>query len=190
MSTDYETKRILSDVQSRIASLDYNVMAAAQRARPRPGGLVARYAACKLLAHAEKRQPEDVARQYFGNDRDLNGWITRAASGPAQAGVAGFAAELLRIITLDLADNMPGVRVRATSCDGLAIPVHRRRDRQGAVLRAGCLRLVRAREPALSGWRVVVKLVPTETKKVRRYSRNQPPGQMSSEACKRCWRKI
>ena len=104
--SDYELKRSISDIQSKIASLDHSVMTAARRDRPRPGGLVARYAAVELLARAQKRSRADVARE-FGTDRDLARLIElKGAMAPAQTTVAGWAAELVATVVQDIADNL------------------------------------------------------------------------------------
>jgi hypothetical protein len=64
--------------------------------------MVARFAACKLIARAEKRHPEDVGRQYFGADHELGQLITmKAATTPAQTTVAGWAAELAAVVVCE-----------------------------------------------------------------------------------------
>jgi len=69
-STDFQTQRVLSDIQSGIARLDASVRAA-RRALPRPGGLVARMAYSQLLAKSYRRQPADVAAQIWPKDHEL-----------------------------------------------------------------------------------------------------------------------
>jgi len=64
-STDFQTQRVLSDIQSGIARLDASVRAA-RRALPRPGGLVARMAYSQLLAKSYRRQPADVSPRKSG----------------------------------------------------------------------------------------------------------------------------
>ncbi len=77
------------------------------RARPRPGGLVARFAACELLAHTEKRLPAAVAKQHFADDRDLAHLIKlKSATSPAQTTVATWASELAAVVVQDVADNL------------------------------------------------------------------------------------
>jgi hypothetical protein len=56
--------------------------------------LVARYAACKLIAHKEKRTPEAIAKQHFAADRDLAHLIElKAAVTPAMTTVKPAAAD-------------------------------------------------------------------------------------------------
>lgn len=106
MTTDYAIQRSISDIQSRIASLDHSVMAAAH-ARHRSGSLIARLATCELLATIENQKPVDICRQHFGSDRDLSRLIaTRAASGPALTTQTTWAAELAAVVVADIADNM------------------------------------------------------------------------------------
>jgi hypothetical protein len=103
MSTDLENltaslglvRREFLDVHAIASCLDHQV----PRAMPRPGGLVARFAACKLIAHREKRQPVDVCRQHFAADRDLAHLIElKAAVTPGQTTVATWAAELAAVV--------------------------------------------------------------------------------------------
>ncbi|MEH2560213.1 hypothetical protein V1286_007742 [Bradyrhizobium algeriense] len=95
MSTDLENitasfglvRREFKDVHAVVSRLDTQVRRLAEpRARPRPpGGLVARLAACHLIAHKEKRRPADVCRQHFADDRDLANLIElKGAVTPAQ----------------------------------------------------------------------------------------------------------
>jgi hypothetical protein len=64
-------------------------------------GLVARLAACHLIAHKEKRRPADVCRQHFADDRDLANLIElKGAVTPAQTTVATWAAELAACLLL------------------------------------------------------------------------------------------
>ena len=67
MSTDLENittsfglvRREFRDVHAVVSRLDHQVRRLIEPAAiHRPGGLVARYAACKLIAIKEKRQPE------------------------------------------------------------------------------------------------------------------------------------
>jgi hypothetical protein len=65
-------RREFRDVHAVVSRLDTQVRRLVEpRALPRPGGLVARLAACQLIARAEKRHAIDVSRQYFADDRDL-----------------------------------------------------------------------------------------------------------------------
>jgi hypothetical protein len=101
-------RREFRDVHAIVGRLDHQTRKLFEpRALPRPGGLVARPAACHLIAHREKRQPEDVAKQYFGGDRDLAHLVElRGAVTPAMSGVAGWAAELAAVVVQDVADNL------------------------------------------------------------------------------------
>lgn len=66
---------------------------------PAAGGLVARLAACHLIAHKEKRRPADVCWQHFADDRDLANLIElKGAVTPAQTTVATWAAELAAVV--------------------------------------------------------------------------------------------
>jgi hypothetical protein len=121
------------------------------RALPRPGGLVARLAACHLIAHREKRQPEDVAKQYFGGDRDLAHLVElRGAVTPAMTGVAGWAAELAATVVQDVADNLlPASVLAQLRSYGLAyafidgavarVPVHTPTPSGGFVAEGGAI---------------------------------------------------
>jgi hypothetical protein len=80
MSTNFENltasfglvRREFRDVHAVVSRLDTQVRRLVEpQARPRPGGLVARFAACQLIAQSEKRRPADVAKQHFADDRDL-----------------------------------------------------------------------------------------------------------------------
>lgn len=73
----------------------------------RPGGLNVRAAACTVLAHTEGRIAEDVAREHFATDRDLDRLLTlRAVTNPASTTVATWAAELTQTVTGDVADRL------------------------------------------------------------------------------------
>jgi hypothetical protein len=112
MSTDLENitasfglvRREFKDVHAVVSRLDTQVRRLAQpRARPRPGGLVARLAACHLIAHKEKRRPAGVCRQHFAVDRDLANLIElKGAVTPAQTTVATWAAELAAVVGTSL----------------------------------------------------------------------------------------
>jgi hypothetical protein len=112
MSTDLENiiasfglvRREFKDVHAVVSRLDIQVRRLAQpRARPRPGGLVARLAACHLIAHKEKRRPAGVCRQHFAVDRDLANLIElKGAVTPAQTTVATWAAELAAVVGTSL----------------------------------------------------------------------------------------
>ena len=53
---DYELKRSISDIQSKIASLDFSVMAASRRAAsPSPRDLITRVATCYLLGRQKTK---------------------------------------------------------------------------------------------------------------------------------------
>ena len=99
-------KRSFRDVHAVVSRLDTQMRRLIEPAAiDRPGGLVARAAACHLLAKWERRGAEDVARQHFARDNDLHHLI-RAASGPAMTGVAGWAAELAAVTVADIATNL------------------------------------------------------------------------------------
>jgi hypothetical protein len=100
------------DARALTSNLDIQVRRLFEPARaPRPGGLWARLAAVKLIAHREKRQPADVAKQYFGRDTDLAHLVElKGAVTPAMTGVAGWAAEIAAVVVVDVADNLlPGI---------------------------------------------------------------------------------
>ena len=93
MSTDLENltasfglvRREFRDVHAVVSRLDNQVRRLVEPAAiRRPGGLVARLAACQLLAHTEKRRPEVVAK-HWPHDAEL-----RAAVTPAMTGVVSY----------------------------------------------------------------------------------------------------
>jgi hypothetical protein len=116
MSTEIENlsasfglvRREFRDVHAVVSRLDHQTRKLFEpSARPRPGGLVARLATVQLLASSARRQPADVAKQHFGDDRDLSHLIEfKGAMAPAQTTVAGWAAELTAIVVQDIADNL------------------------------------------------------------------------------------
>jgi hypothetical protein len=75
-------------------------------ARPREGSIVARLAAAQLLAKAERRSVAAVAAQNWPHDIQL-----RSAVAPAMSGTSGWAAELVQVVTADIADRMLGASV-------------------------------------------------------------------------------
>lgn len=81
------------------------------RALPRPGGLVARFAAVELLARSEKRLREAVgSAATFRRRLELAHLIEmKSAVAPAQttATVATWATELVAEAVQDVADNLP-----------------------------------------------------------------------------------
>jgi hypothetical protein len=100
MSTDLSEigilKRQFRDVHSVVSRLD-NQTRRIFEPQPlrRPAGLVARLAACTVLARLERRQPPDVAKQAFSDDRELGQLVAmKTAVSSAQTGVAGWASEL------------------------------------------------------------------------------------------------
>src|SRR5262245_7310775 len=59
---DIELRRSISDIQSKLGSLDHRVLKLSGHTGPRrPGGLVARWAAVELLAKAEHVPPAQIA---------------------------------------------------------------------------------------------------------------------------------
>ena len=104
MTTDYELKRAISDIQSRISSLDYQFRKPSEPRRD--GSLVARMAAALLIGRASKRPPSAVAAQLWPHDVHL-----KAARGPALTGQAAWAAELVAVVTADISDRMLGASV-------------------------------------------------------------------------------
>jgi len=101
-------RRIGKDVRSAISSLDYKITRLIEpRAVPRPAGLVARYATCKLIAIKEKRSAEAIAKQHFADDRDVARLIElKAAVTPAMTSVATWAQELAATVVVDIATNL------------------------------------------------------------------------------------
>jgi hypothetical protein len=101
-------KRQLRDVAAVVNTVDHRTRKLTEpSAAPRPAGLVARFAACCLIAKLERRQPADVAKQSFADDRDLQHLIElRAATGPATTTQATFAAELIGVTVADIAQNL------------------------------------------------------------------------------------
>ena len=84
-------RRELRDVRAVVANIDHRTRKLIPVAIHRPAGLVARYAACKLIAIREKRQPDAVAKQHFAADRELAHLIElKAAVTPAMTTVAGW----------------------------------------------------------------------------------------------------
>ena len=101
-------RRELRDVRAVVANIDHRTRKLIEPvAIHRPAGLVARYAACKLIAIKEKRSADDVAKQHFAADRDLSHLIElKGAVSPAMTGVAGWASELAATVVVDVATNL------------------------------------------------------------------------------------
>jgi HK97 family phage major capsid protein len=101
-------RRELRDARALLSRLDHQLRRTAEpRAIHRPGGLVARRAAVGLIARAERRPDDAVARQYFPADRDLAQLIElKGAVAPGQATVAAWAADLAAVVVQDVADNL------------------------------------------------------------------------------------
>ena len=73
----------------------------------RPASLVARAAACHLLAKTARSDPERIARQHFAADRDLAHLIQlKAGVSPAMTEVTTWAAELVGTVVADIATNL------------------------------------------------------------------------------------
>src|SRR4051812_3157590 len=88
-------RRELKDARSLAANIDSRLRKALDPPLQRSGGLVARHAACALIASVERRDVAAVARQNFGGDRNLANLIElRTAAPPAQVSVSTWAAEL------------------------------------------------------------------------------------------------
>jgi hydrogenase maturation factor HypE len=87
-------RRELRDVRAVVANIDHRTRKLIEPVViHRPAGLVARYAACKLIAIKEKRTPEAIAKQHFADDRDLAHLIElKAAVTPAMTTVKPAAA--------------------------------------------------------------------------------------------------
>jgi hypothetical protein len=105
--SDYELKRSLSDIQSKIASLEHSVMAARRAPATSRQRLFARVVACHVLSKRLARPAAAIAAEDYGNDPGLlralaaPGMIGKAASGPARTDTAGWAAELATSGTLE-----------------------------------------------------------------------------------------
>jgi hypothetical protein len=80
MSTDYAVQRSISDIQSKIASLDYG-LTAARRPRARPGQQMIQRAAAKVALACGDTELASVME-------------TKAATSPAMSTVATWATEL------------------------------------------------------------------------------------------------
>ena len=105
---DYELKRSVSDIQSKSASLDFSVMAAARRAAgPSPRDLLARVIACHVIGRHKARSAAAAASEIYSNDAAVlaalaaPGRIGKAASGPARTDTATWAVELVTPGNLD-----------------------------------------------------------------------------------------
>ena len=83
MSTDYQTQRVLSDIQSKISNLDYRLMrmTAGAPGSPRPGGLFFAQALASL-------------HRLRGNHEQADALLQKAATSPASTTVATWATEL------------------------------------------------------------------------------------------------
>jgi HK97 family phage major capsid protein len=102
-------RREFRDVHSVVSRMDHQVRKLVDgRAAPdRPGGLIARSALCHVLGHLQGRDADEIARELFGTDRDLDRLMTlRAAVNPANTTVATWAAELAQTIIVDIADRL------------------------------------------------------------------------------------
>jgi hypothetical protein len=100
-------RRQVRDVAAVVGNIDHRFRKQDLVSIHRPAGLSSRFAACALIARAEKRNAEDVARQHFSADRELAQLIEiRTAVAPAQSTVATWAAELAAVVTQDVAENL------------------------------------------------------------------------------------
>lgn len=97
------TLRVAKDTRSAVGNLDYRIskLLDGRKTADRDGSLIIRTAACKLIASAYKQSPIAVARQFWGDDIEL-----KSAVAPAQTTVAGWAAELLAVVTSELSDRL------------------------------------------------------------------------------------
>jgi hypothetical protein len=104
MTTDVSTQRVLSDIQSKLASLDHRALRALEGTSgpSRDGNLVVRLALAHLRSRTEKRSVISAAEEYWPHDFQLQ----KAASGPAMTDQGGWAAELVPIVVADLADRL------------------------------------------------------------------------------------
>jgi hypothetical protein len=161
MSTDLESitasfglvRREFRDVHAVVSRLDHQVRRLVEPvAIHRPAGLVARHAACKLIALKEKRWAEAIAKQHFADDRDLAHLIElKAAVTSAMTTVSGWATELAAVVVVDIATNLlPAsalAQLRAASgqdyafIDGAVarVPVHTPTPSGGFVAESGVI---------------------------------------------------
>jgi hypothetical protein len=65
-------RREVKDLRGLVSNLYHRILKLVEpSARPRPAGLTARLAATALMARVGKRAVADVARQHYGDDREL-----------------------------------------------------------------------------------------------------------------------
>jgi HK97 family phage prohead protease len=76
----------------------------------RPGDLIVRVCAIRILSHITHRHPEDLLREMYGND-EQTGMVLKTASGPALTTQAGWAAELVQTATADFVDTLKPDRI-------------------------------------------------------------------------------
>ncbi|MBR1237873.1 phage major capsid protein [Bradyrhizobium sp. AUGA SZCCT0182] len=103
-----DARRIGKDARAAISNLDYKFtrLFEGTGAPRRDGSLVARIAACRLVAKSEGRKPADVAQQNWPHDVQL-----RAAVAPARTDTAGWAAELVATVVEDVSGTLLGPSV-------------------------------------------------------------------------------
>lgn len=102
-------KRQVRDVQSVAGNVQHMLrqLTGGRASIDRPGGLVARAAVCAALGHTQNRNADDIARQHFATDRDLDRLLTlKAAVNPANSTIATWAAELIQMVTTDISDRL------------------------------------------------------------------------------------
>jgi hypothetical protein len=98
-------RREFRDVHAVVSRLDHQLrkLIDGRAVLDRPGGLIARSALCHVLGHLQGKDADDIARELFGTDRDLDRLLVlRAVVNPANTTVATWAAELAQTITADM----------------------------------------------------------------------------------------
>ena len=103
--SDYELKRSISDIQSKIANLHHRSRDDSRA--PDLASIVIKALVCQFLAEGRSRAssggptPEEIAQKIYRGDvmvgratRDLNGFLARGAQGPATLTTPGYAAEM------------------------------------------------------------------------------------------------
>jgi hypothetical protein len=66
-----------------------------------PGNVFLRCLTARAIAALTRERPEEIAAQRWSSHKVLLEILTRAASAPAQIGVTGWAAELIRLVVMD-----------------------------------------------------------------------------------------
>jgi hypothetical protein len=121
-------RREFRDVHSVVSRMDHQLRRLTGDGRAtinRAGGLVVRAGLCSLLGHLRGQDADQIARELFPVDRDLDRLMQfRAVASPTNTTVTGWAAELVQTVVGDIGDRLipESIFVRLAQ-QGLSYPI-------------------------------------------------------------------